>query len=56
VLNIIVQNILKKIGCEGNGPQRNTQNSNAPNKGTKPDGGKNLEGNPKGNQVAHLWG
>jgi hypothetical protein len=32
VLNIIVQNILEKIRCEGNGPQRNTQNSNAPNK------------------------
>jgi hypothetical protein len=32
VLNIIIQNILEKLGCEGNGPQRNTQNSNAPNK------------------------
>jgi hypothetical protein len=35
VLNTIVQNILEKIGCEENGPQRNTQNSNVPNKGTK---------------------
>jgi hypothetical protein len=33
VLNIIIQNILEKIGCEENGPQKNIQNSNAPNKG-----------------------
>jgi hypothetical protein len=33
VLNIIVQGILEKRRCEGKGPQRNTQNSNAPNRG-----------------------
>jgi hypothetical protein len=35
VLKIVVQSILEKIGCEGNGPQKNTQNSNAPNRGYK---------------------
>jgi hypothetical protein len=34
VLNIIVQNILENKRNEGKGPQRNTQNPNAPNKGT----------------------
>jgi hypothetical protein len=35
VLNIIIQNILKKRGCGGKIPQGNTQNTNASNKGTK---------------------
>jgi len=34
VLNIIVQNIMEKRSV-GKGPQRNTQNLSAPNKGTK---------------------
>jgi hypothetical protein len=47
VLNIIIQNILEKIGCEGNGPQRNTQNLNTPIGVQKIDGCKNLESNLK---------
>ncbi len=35
VLNIIVQGLLEKRKSEGKGPQRNTQNPNAPIKGTK---------------------
>jgi hypothetical protein len=35
VLNIIIQNILEKKRCEGKGLQRNTQNSNALNRGTE---------------------
>jgi hypothetical protein len=50
MLNIIIEDILEKKRCERKGPQRNTQNLNAPNKGIKSDGGKN----PKGDQVAHL--
>ncbi len=33
VLNIIIQGILEKKGREGKGPQKNTQNPNAPNRG-----------------------
>jgi hypothetical protein len=35
VLNIIIQSFLKKRRSEGKQPQRNTQNPNAPNRGTK---------------------
>jgi hypothetical protein len=35
VLNIIVQNILEKKGCEGKGSQRNIENLNALNRDTK---------------------
>jgi hypothetical protein len=34
VLNIIVQGLLETRKSEGKGPQRNTQNLNAPIKGT----------------------
>jgi hypothetical protein len=33
VLNIIIQNIMEKRRSEGKGPQGNTQNLNAPNRG-----------------------
>jgi hypothetical protein len=33
VLNIIIQNLLEKRRNEGKGPQRNTQNPNAPSRG-----------------------
>jgi hypothetical protein len=35
VMNVIIQTILEKKRCEGKGPQRNTQNLNAPSRGTK---------------------
>jgi hypothetical protein len=35
VLNTIIQSIFEKRGCEGKGSQRNTQNPNAFDKGTK---------------------
>jgi hypothetical protein len=49
VLNIIIQNILEKIGCEAKGSQRNAQNLNTPNMGTKTRWGENPKGNSKGN-------
>jgi hypothetical protein len=45
VLSIIVQGLLEKRRSEGNGPQKNTPNPNTPIRGTKFDGGENLEGN-----------
>jgi hypothetical protein len=45
MLNNIVQGILGKKGCEAKASRGNTQNLNAPNKGTKPNGGENLKGN-----------
>jgi hypothetical protein len=50
VLNIIVQNLFEKRRNEGKGPQRNTQNPNAPNRDIELNGGENFEGD----QVAHL--
>jgi hypothetical protein len=35
VLNIIIQSIMEKRGCERKGSQRNTQNLNVPNRGIK---------------------
>jgi hypothetical protein len=32
VLNIIIQNMMEKRGCEGKGSRRNTQNLNVPNR------------------------
>jgi hypothetical protein len=49
VLNIIIQSILEKIGCEGKGSQGNAQNLNAPNMGTKTRWGENPKGNLKEN-------
>jgi hypothetical protein len=34
LLNIIIQNTLEKRGCKGKGFLKNTQNPNAPNRGT----------------------
>jgi hypothetical protein len=46
MLNNIIQSILEKKKCEGKGSQGNTQNLNAPNRGSKPNGHENLKGNP----------
>ncbi len=35
VLNIIIHNIMEKRTSDGKGPQRNTQNPNATNKGVE---------------------
>jgi len=46
MLNSIIQNILEKKRCEGEGSQGNTQNLNAPNRGSKPNGHENLKRKP----------
>ncbi len=57
VENIIVQNNLKKIICQGKGPQRNTQNPNASNKSTKTQWRRKLEGNmfKEKSKFASIW-
>jgi hypothetical protein len=49
VMNIIIQNILEKIKCEGKRPQMNTQNLNAFKSLQKPNGGENPKSNLEGN-------
>jgi hypothetical protein len=57
VLNIIIQIIIGKRRSEIKGPQGGTPKTLMPlTKVQKPDGSKNPKGNPKRDQVTHLWG